>query len=73
MIPKFKDGKGAVIFKAHHTLADGIGFAFFSLAISEIWDKEALPAMRPLGFLKTALIYTLLPYFMIKTAFVFIF
>ena len=66
-MPKFKDGKGAVIIKAHHSLADGLGFASFFLALSDIWDKNAMPSMKPLGILKKILIYTLLPFLVMKS------
>lgn len=61
------DGKGAVIIKAHHSLADGLGFSFFFMAMSDNWDKNALPALKPMGCLKTTLVYTLLPFLVLKS------
>jgi hypothetical protein len=67
MIPKYKDGKGAVILKSHHCLADVLGFSFMFLALSDIWDKDALPALKPMGFLKTTIMYMLLPFLLLKS------
>jgi NRPS condensation-like uncharacterized protein len=67
LIPKYMDGKGAVILKSHHCLADGLGFSFLFLAISDVWDKNALPALKPMGILKTTLVYTLLPFLVLKS------
>lgn len=66
IIPKYMDGKGAVILKAHHNLADGLGFSFLFLAISDVWDKSALPALKPMGCLKSTLVYSLLPFLVLK-------
>jgi hypothetical protein len=63
------DGKGAVILKAHHSLADGLGFSFFFGAMSDVWDQNALPALKPIGILKSTLIYSLIPLLVIKSAF----
>ena len=67
MIPKFMDGKGAVILKSHHCLADGLGFSFMFLAISDVWDKNSLPALKPMGIIKTILVYTLLPFLILRS------
>lgn len=53
--------------KSHHCLADGLGFSFFFLAMSDVWNKDALPALKPLGVVKTILVYTLLPFLMLRS------
>ena len=73
MIPDFKDGQGAVIIKAHHVFSDGLGFATFFLALSNVYDKNALPALKPLSFLKQALIYLLLPFLILRISLVILF
>lgn len=67
LIPKYKDGKGAVILKSHHCLADGQGFSFLFLAMSDMWDKNVLPALKPMGILKATIVYTLLPFLVLKS------
>ena len=38
LIPKFRDGMGVILFKAHHCFGDGIGCSQFFLVLSEIFD-----------------------------------
>ena len=52
LIPKFRDGMGAIICKTHHCFTDGLGFSTFFLAMSGTYDSGALPAMKPLPFVR---------------------
>lgn len=66
LIPKFRDGKGAMIVKTHHCFTDGIGYSTFFLALSGEFDASALPAFKPLGFFKQLIIYMLMPLLLLK-------
>ena len=69
LIPKFKDGKGICIFKAHHSFGDGLGVASYFAALSQIFDPKALPAMKPIPFPKQLLIWCLSPFLVLKSSF----
>ena len=73
LIPDFKDGQGVVVIKAHHVFSDGLGFSTFFLALSNVYDMKALPALKPVGFLKQALIYILLPFLILRISLVILF
>ena len=61
LVPKFRDGMGAIIVKTHHCFTDGLGFSTFFLAMSGEYTSSSLPGMKPLPFLKQLLIYLLSP------------
>ena len=69
LMPKFKDGKGVCVCKAHHSFADGLGFAQFLSAQSKFFDPKALPGMKPIPLIKKIVIWTLSPFLLLKTAF----
>lgn len=57
-----------MILKAHHCLADGLGFATLFLAFSDIYDPKALPAMKPLPCLKKMIVYICLPFLVLRSS-----
>mmetsp|Transcript_39521 Transcript_39521/g.60336 ORF Transcript_39521/g.60336 Transcript_39521/m.60336 type:complete len:95 (-) Transcript_39521:795-1079(-) len=49
LIPKFKDGKGIVVFKMHHSIGDGLGLVHLFLHLSGYREMKGLiPGMKPL-------------------------
>lgn len=57
-----------IIIKSHHVLFDGLGCSTLFLALSDIFDPEALPGMKPLSVLKKIMIYTLLPFLVLRSS-----
>ena len=66
LVPKFRDGMGAIICKTHHCFTDGLGFSTFFLAMSGEYTSSSLPGMKPLPFLKQLLIYLLSPIIIVQ-------
>lgn len=66
LVPKFRDGMGAIIVKTHHCFTDGLGFSTFFLAMSGEYTSSSLPGMKPLPFLKQLLIYLLSPIIIVQ-------
>ena len=67
LIPNYKEGQSVFIYKAHHVLTDGLGVSAKFLALSDHYDKNALPAMKPLPFLKNMIIKICLPVLFLKS------
>jgi hypothetical protein len=59
---------GVILFKAHHSFGDGIGCSQFFLVLSEIFDSDALPTLKPISFMQKVVIALLSPWLIIKTA-----
>jgi len=68
LIPDYQPDKSVVIMKAHHCFTDGLGFGAFLLMLSGNYDKNALPALKPLSFVKNVMIWLLMPYLFLKNA-----
>ena len=66
LIPDYKDGESVFILKAHHVLSDGLGCSSMGLALSDNYDKNALPALKPLSLCKNFMIHLCLPYLYLK-------
>jgi hypothetical protein len=58
---------GAILFKCHHSFGDGLGIAQFFLAMSDIYDSNALPTLKPLSLIKKIMIYILSPFLVMKS------
>ena len=52
LVPDYSDKESAIIIKVHHCMADGLGFAAFMLAVSDNYDVNILPHLKPLSPLK---------------------
>jgi len=59
-------GKGAIIFKVHHSLGDGLALSSFFLAMSDNYSAAALPGLKPLSLGSRLLIWAALPYYLIR-------
>lgn len=68
LIPDFKPDVSVLLLKSHHVLSDGLGFSTLFLAFSDIFDPNALPAMKPLPIMKKFLVYTLLPFLVLRSS-----
>jgi len=58
---------GVILFKAHHSFGDGIGCSQFFLVLSEIFDSDALPTLKPITFMNKVAITLLSPWLIFKT------
>jgi NRPS condensation-like uncharacterized protein len=68
LVPDFQADKSLVILKSHHVLSDGLGFASLFLAISDVYDPNCLPAMKPLPLAKKFIINLLLPFLVLRSS-----
>ena len=46
IIPDYENDKSVLVLKAHHSLADGIGFAHFFLALSDDYNSKNINALK---------------------------
>jgi hypothetical protein len=60
------DGQGIVLFKAHHSFGDGVSAGQFFMAISDIYDANARPGLKPIPWYKMAILYILSPLLVLK-------
>ena len=63
LIPDYKKHKSVVLFKVHHSLADGMGVAAAFLAIDGNYDTKHLPAPRPPSPLRGLFFFIFKPVF----------
>jgi NRPS condensation-like uncharacterized protein len=54
--------------KAHHCLADGLGFASMFMALSGEYDASSLPGLKPLPWYKSLAIFLTLPFLVLKSS-----
>ena len=59
--------------KAHHCFTDGLGWGTFFLSLSDKYDSEALPTLKPLPWDKWLLKTLLYPYLLLKSTFTLLF
>ena len=62
LVPNYSEKESAIIIKVHHCMADGLGFAAFMLALSDSYDVDNLPHLKPLSPFRQALVYLALPF-----------
>ena len=56
LIPDFKDGKGAVIFKLHHCLGDGNALSAWFARMDDSQDDDMLAGQKPFGIFQDIII-----------------
>tara|TARA_B110000285_G_C14782115_1_gene449040 strand:+ start:120 stop:326 length:207 start_codon:yes stop_codon:yes gene_type:complete len=65
-IPDYSETESVFVLKAHHCLADGLGFSALFLALSDVYDKNALPGLKPLSFCKKVIVNMCLPFLVLR-------
>jgi hypothetical protein len=65
IIPDYENDKSVLVLKAHHSLADGIGFAHFFLALSDDYNSKNINALKSIPLIKKIIIYILQPFLII--------
>ena len=69
LITDYKDGQSVLVYKAHHVFCDGLGVAAKFLALSDHYDMNALPALKPMSFCKNVVLYICLPFLVLRATF----
>lgn len=67
LIPDYKPDQGAIVFKMHHNMSDGLGIATLFQCYNGNYDSSALPAMKAIPFLKRFFIGLISPLLVIWT------
>ena len=66
LIPDYKEVESVFVMKSHHCLTDGLGTSSMFLALSDNYDKTALPSLKPVSFCKKVVINLCMPYLYLK-------
>lgn len=68
LIPDFQPGKSCIIIKSHHVLFDGLGASTMFMAMSDEFNVSALPGLKPQSLCKKIMIYSFLPFLVLRSS-----